>query len=92
MLKPAVHVTVLSMIGLAATLTAQSVVRSAPAVRIDAVIGIADAFDSHDIVLVPGWHGSQTLHELLLATLRHHGFKAVSTTSWSRWETRGIKT
>ena len=41
-----------------------------PAVRIDAVDGIVEAFKTHQVVMLPGGHGSKLYHDLLLAILR----------------------
>ena len=42
----------------------------APAVRVDPVDGIIAAFQSHQVVMLPGGHGSKPFHDLLLAILR----------------------
>jgi hypothetical protein len=41
-----------------------------PAVRIDPVDGIVEAFKHHSVVMLPGGHGSKLYHDLLLAILR----------------------
>lgn len=41
-----------------------------PAVRIDPLDGIVEAFKTHQVVMLPGGHGSRMFHDLLLAILR----------------------
>ena len=41
-----------------------------PAVPIDPVDGIVDAFKTHQVVMLPGGHGSKPAHDLLLKILR----------------------
>jgi hypothetical protein len=41
-----------------------------PAVRIDPVDGIVEAFKTHHVVMLPGGHGSKHFHDLLLAVAR----------------------
>ena len=41
-----------------------------PAVRIDPVDGIVEAFKTHQVVMLPGGHGSKQFHDLLLAVVR----------------------
>ena len=41
-----------------------------PAVRVDAIDGIAEAFRTHQVVMLPGGHGSRQAHDLLLAIVR----------------------
>lgn len=41
-----------------------------PAVRIDPVDAIVEAFKSHQVVMLPGGHGSKHFHDLLLAVVR----------------------
>ena len=48
-----------------------------PAVRLDPIEGIADAFRSHQVVMLPGGHGSKPFHDLLLALARDSRIQAV---------------
>jgi hypothetical protein len=41
-----------------------------PAVRIDPIDGIVEAFKTHHVVMLPGGHGSKLFHDLLLAVVR----------------------
>ena len=41
-----------------------------PAVPVDPVDGIVEAFKSHNVVMLPGGHGSKQFHDLLLRILR----------------------
>jgi hypothetical protein len=41
-----------------------------PAVRIDPIDGIVEAFKTHRVVMLPGGHGSKLSHDLLVAILR----------------------
>ena len=41
-----------------------------PAVRIDPTDGIVEAFRTHEVVMLPGGHGSRPGYELLLAIVR----------------------
>ena len=41
-----------------------------PAVRQDPIEGIVEAFRSHQVVMLPGGHGSKPFHDLLLAIAR----------------------
>ena len=41
-----------------------------PAVPVDPVDGIVEAFRTHQVVMLPGGHGSQRFHDLLLKVLR----------------------
>ena len=53
-----------------ATVLFSGVQAPAPAVRIDPVEGIVEAFKTHQVVMLPGGHGSRQFHELLLAVVR----------------------
>jgi hypothetical protein len=46
-------------------------------VRLDPIEGIADAFKSHQIVMLPGGHGSKPFHDLLLSLARDARIQAV---------------
>ena len=54
---------------LARALAAQAPVPR-PAIRVDPVDGIVEAFRTHEVVMLPGGHGSKMYHDLLLAILR----------------------
>ena len=41
-----------------------------PAVRLDPVDGIVEAFKTHQVVMLPGGHGSRLFHDLLLSLAR----------------------
>jgi uncharacterized membrane protein len=41
-----------------------------PAVAVDPVDGIVDAFNTHKVVMLPGGHGSKPAHNLLMKILR----------------------
>jgi len=41
-----------------------------PAVPVDPVDGIVEAFKTHEVVMLPGGHGSKPAHDLLLRILR----------------------
>jgi hypothetical protein len=42
----------------------------APAVRVDPLDGIVEAFKTHSVVMLPGGHGSKRFHDLLLKIVR----------------------
>lgn len=42
------------------------------AVRTDPVDGVLEAFHSHQVVMLPGGHGSKPFHDLVLTILRDH--------------------
>jgi hypothetical protein len=46
-------------------------------VRLDPIEGIADAFKSHHVVMLPGGHGSKPFHDLLLSLARDSRIQAV---------------
>jgi len=41
-----------------------------PAIRVDPIDGIVEAFKTHQVVMLPGGHGSKEFHDLLLAVVR----------------------
>jgi hypothetical protein len=41
-----------------------------PAVRVDPIDGVVEAFRTHQILMLPGGHGSRQGYELLLAIVR----------------------
>jgi hypothetical protein len=47
------------------------------AVRLDPIEGIADAFKTHQVVMLPGGHGSKPFHDLLLSLARDQRIQAV---------------
>jgi hypothetical protein len=60
----------LPLILAAAAVDAAAQTQSRPAVRIDPVDGIVEAFKTHHVVMLPGGHGSKLFHDLLLAAAR----------------------
>lgn len=66
MTRPALIVT-LVMIATPVAVVSQT---PKPAVRIDPIDGIVEAFKTHQVVMLPGGHGSKLSHDLLLAILR----------------------
>lgn len=64
---------------LGAGLTAGADSSQAPVapVRLDPIEGIADAFKSHQVVMLPGGHGSKPFHDLLLSLARDTRIQAV---------------
>ena len=57
---------------------AQSV-QPLPAVRLDPIAGIADAFKAHQVVMLPGGHGSKPFHDLLLSLVRDPRIQGIVT-------------
>src|SRR5688572_15116953 len=57
--------------------TAHSNQQPLAAVRLDPIEGISDAFKSHQIVSLPGGHGSKTFHDLVLSLARDTRIQAV---------------
>ena len=47
------------------------------AVRLDPIEGIADAFKTHQVVMLPGGHGSKPFHDLLLSLARDQRIQGV---------------
>jgi hypothetical protein len=60
----------LPLILAAAAVDAAAQSQPRPAVRIDPVDGIVEAFKTHQVVMLPGGHGSKEFHDLLLAVVR----------------------
>ena len=60
----------LPLILAAAAVDAAAQPQPRPAVRIDPVDGIVEAFKTHHVVMLPGGHGSKQFHDLLLAVAR----------------------
>jgi hypothetical protein len=48
----------------------------APASRLDPIDGVVDAFLTHQVVMLPGGHGSKPFHDLVLSLLRDQRIQA----------------
>ena len=59
------------MPGMSAILAAFALVSAGqalkPAVRVNPIDGIVEAFRTHEVLMIPGGHGSRQWHDLLLA-------------------------
>jgi hypothetical protein len=73
------HLLLLVALPIAACLSvaAHSSQQSVAAVRLDPIEGIVDAFRSHQVVMLPGGHGSKPFHDLLLSLARDTRIQAV---------------
>jgi hypothetical protein len=75
--RPSVLVAVVLLIAVWLPSGAHSRQPLPPAVRLDPIEGIADAFTSHQVVMLPGGHGSKRFHDLLLSLARAPRIQAV---------------
>lgn len=71
-LLPAVLLTVACL-----SADAHSSQQPSAAVRLDPIQGIADAFKTYQVVMLPGGHGSKPFHDLLLSLARDRRIQAV---------------
>ncbi len=67
---------VLVAVALVASISAQSVDPPRPAVPVEPIAAILDAFNSHSIVALCDAHGNEQAHAFLLSLLRHPRFAA----------------
>jgi hypothetical protein len=67
------------VLAMAASLAATAHTSQQPvaAVRLDPIEGVSDAFKSHQVVMLPGGHGSKPFHDLLLSLARDPRIQAV---------------